>query len=56
MSVQQVTASEVRAWARRRGYTVGVRGHLSVQVVEAFNRAHRVKAFTNRNPKVKVAA
>jgi hypothetical protein len=52
----QVSASVVRAWARRRGLTVGNRGHLAQSVIDAFNRAHRVKYFVNTNPSVRRAA
>ena len=40
-----VSAAEVRAWALDRGLTVGARGRLSADVIEAFNKAHRVKKF-----------
>lgn len=40
-----VSAAFVRAWARRKGLTVGLRGRLNPNVVEAFNKAHRVKYY-----------
>jgi hypothetical protein len=46
----QVDAAVVREWANQNGRQVGARGHLPKDVVEAFNRAHRVKVYTNRNP------
>lgn len=48
-----VSASFVRSWARRKGFAVGQRGHLPKNVVEAFNRAHRTRYFTNTNPWLK---
>lgn len=45
-----VSASFVRAWALKKGLTVGTRGHLPKPVVEAFNKAHKTKVFTNTNP------
>jgi len=48
--VQEATAAEVRAWARKRGIPVGNRGHIDRVVIGAFNRAHRVKQFTSKNP------
>lgn len=48
--VKPVPASVVRDWARRRGLTVGQRGHLPTTVIEAFNRRHPAKHFDNRNP------
>ncbi len=45
-----VSASMVRAWARRRGLPVGQRGHLPESVIRAFNKAHRTKQFVNSNP------
>lgn len=47
---QQVSASVVRAWARARGMVVGTRGHLPQDVILAYNRAHRAKVFSNKNP------
>lgn len=55
-TITYVTASEVRAWALKRGLTVGKRGHINKSVVEAFNRAHRVKQYVNTNPWLKAAA
>lgn len=46
----QATAGEVRVWAAKNGMKVGSRGHLPVEVIGAFNRRHRTKAFVNRNP------
>lgn len=40
-----VSAAFVRAWARRKGFYVGQRGRLDSDVVEAFNKAHRVKRY-----------
>jgi hypothetical protein len=56
MSAAPATAADVRAWARRKGLTVGKRGHLPKDVVAAFNRAHRARKFTNANPWLKAAA
>lgn len=42
--------AEVRAWANSNGYAVGKRGHLPAEVVDAFNRRHRVRQATNKNP------
>lgn len=50
MTKQQVPASEVRNWARSKGFAVGDRGHLPQHVIEAYNRQHRVKVFVNQNP------
>lgn len=50
-----VSASFVRSWARRRGLTVGQRGHLPQNVIQAFNRAHKTKVFVNANPWLKAA-
>ena len=46
----EVSAAEVRSWARNRGLSVGTRGHLSNEVSDEFNRRHRRKVFVNRNP------
>lgn len=46
----QVTAADVRAWARARGLAVGKRGHLPLELIDRFNRQHRTKEFTNNNP------
>lgn len=48
--VAEATAAEVRAWAKKAGLVVGRRGHLPLEVVAAFNRRHRRKQFTNKNP------
>lgn len=48
--VTDATAAEVRAWARQRGFPVGNRGHLDRSTIQAFNRAHRVRRFTSKNP------
>lgn len=53
MTKAQVSAAEVRDWARQRGFEVGTRGHIRQDVVEAFNRAHRVKEYVNTNPWLK---
>jgi hypothetical protein len=50
-----VTAAEVRTWARANGYRVGKRGHLAQYIIDAFNRRHRVRKFTNRNPMARAA-
>jgi hypothetical protein len=56
MPKQLVSAAVVRAWARAKGLTVGKRGHLPQEVIEAYNRAHRAKEFVNPNPWKKAAA
>lgn len=48
----EVGADVVRAWARNNGHEVGTRGHLSNDLVEAFNRRHRKQRYTNKNPMV----
>jgi hypothetical protein len=48
----EVGANTVRAWARENGFEVGTRGHLSNDLVNAFNRRHRKQRFTNKNPMV----
>lgn len=53
MGKAKVTASEVRSWALERGLDVGSRGHIRQDIVEAFNRAHRVKEYVNTNPFLK---
>lgn len=45
-----VPIRKVRAWARDRGLPVGTRGHLSQDLIDQFNRAHRKVAATNSNP------
>lgn len=52
--VRVADASEVRAWARKRGIEVGNRGHLSQQLIDQFNWAHRKKFVVakNNNPSV----
>lgn len=45
-ALRPATATEVRNWARSKGYDVGSRGRFSAEVIEAFNKAHRVKAYT----------
>lgn len=50
----EVTTAEVRAWAIRRGFDIGRRGHLGQPIIDAFNRAHRRKVAVSRNPMVKV--
>lgn len=49
-TIEEVDAAYVRAWARKRGYSVGSRGHLPEEVAEAFNRAHRTKRYVSKNP------
>lgn len=34
------SSSQIRAWARRHGYEVGVRGRLPEDVLEAYHQAH----------------
>lgn len=46
----EVSADVVRAWARNKGIEVGTRGHLSVELTDKFNRAHRKQRYVNRNP------
>lgn len=48
--VTLVGADTVRAWARDKGLEVGTRGHLSMELTEAFNRRHRKRKFINNNP------
>jgi hypothetical protein len=52
LETTEVTADVVRAWARGRGIEVGTRGHLSVELTDKFNRAHRKQRYVNRNPSV----
>jgi len=47
---RQVPIRKVRAWARDRGIEVGTRGHLSQELIDQFNRAHRKVAAMNSNP------
>lgn len=47
----QVPLSEVRAWAARKGFEVGRRGHISEQIIARFNRAHQRKVAASKNPK-----
>lgn len=49
MSAERVTVHDVRSWARKRGLTVGQRGHLPTAVVDAYNAAH-TEQFANPNP------
>jgi hypothetical protein len=37
------TAPDVRAWAQEQGFTVGARGALPTQVVQAYAKAHRLR-------------
>jgi hypothetical protein len=37
------TAPDVRAWAQEQGLTVGARGALPAQVVQAYAKAHRLR-------------
>lgn len=46
----EVDAGYVREWARKRGLRVGLRGHLPQEVIDAFNKAHRTKHFSTKNP------
>ena len=46
----QVTADEVRQWARARGMEVGNRGHLPKTVIKAFNHRHHKRVFISSNP------
>lgn len=46
-----VAASEVRAWAVGKGLNVAeTRGRLSTEVVQAFNKAHKSKAYVAGGP------
>jgi hypothetical protein len=47
----QVPLSEVRAWATRKGFEVGRRGHISESIITRFNRAHKTKFAVSKNPK-----
>jgi hypothetical protein len=51
-----VPIRKVRAWARDRGIPVGNRGHLSQELIDQFNRAHRKVSATNSNPMLTVYA
>ena len=46
----EVNANDVRSWAREKGYEVGTRGHLPVDVIDRYNRQHRKRQYTNKNP------
>lgn len=46
----RVPLSEVRAWATRRGFQVGRRGHISEAIIARFNRAHPTKFAESKNP------
>ena len=46
----EVNANDVRTWARDKGYEVGARGHLPVDVIDRYNRQHRKRRYTNKNP------
>jgi hypothetical protein len=48
-----VGADVVRRWAQEKELPVGRRGHLSVELTERFNRAHRKQQYVNRNPSVR---
>lgn len=41
----EVTATDVRYWAKARGIAVGSRGRIPADVIEAFNKAHRTKEY-----------
>lgn len=41
----EVDAQEVRYWAKGRGFSVGTRGRIPADVIEAFNKAHRTKEY-----------
>lgn len=45
-ATKSATANEVRIWAQNKGYAVGSRGRFAADVIEAFNKAHRVKKYT----------
>lgn len=49
MKMAQPNASDVRAWARENGLTVGERGHLPSEVVGQYNKGRRNR-FENTNP------
>jgi hypothetical protein len=40
----------VRAWARKHQLPVGERGHIAQPIIDRFNRYHRTKVATNKNP------
>jgi hypothetical protein len=46
----EVGADVVRAWGRKNGYKVGNRGHLSLDLIDTFNRRHRKQRHTSKNP------
>lgn len=48
--VRIASPSEVRDWARRRGFEVGNRGHMPTDVIDRYNRKHRLSRFENKNP------
>lgn len=50
--ITEVGAETVRRWARENGHEVGSRGHMPQTLIDAFNRRHRKKRFTNTNPMV----
>lgn len=45
-ATKPASAEEVRAWAQKKSIPVGSRGRFSADLIEAFNKAHRVKAYT----------
>lgn len=47
---REALPSEVRAWARQNGFTVGDRGHMPKEVLEAYNRKHRKTKAIQKNP------
>ena len=51
--IRTASTSEVRTWARNRGYTVGTKGHLPNQVIQKFNRSHRKVQAVDNNPSVR---
>ena len=44
-TVAYIGAADVRTWAIAKGLTVGARGPLPQNVIDAFNKAHRAKKF-----------
>lgn len=48
------TAADVRTWARNHDWQVGTRGHLSAELIKAFNRSTRERffPFESKNPMV----
>lgn len=49
-NITYVDTAYVRQWAREKGLFFGTRGHLPEEVIEAFNKAHKVKRYRSKNP------